>query len=181
MRLCFGSGSGSGATPGFAAPHEASPGGPPCHLAVARLFLTAGLVYENPTAHNVFNTAEERSQELHDVVSFGRTRSDGSNGSDSGEHDPLVKPEAFQEPPADLEQNLKQHLLSIGETVSGEQKRFCSSGSGEDLKNLIDSCHQRTFTHLHGLLQKIQSSENCFLLLTWVKEVYLRSVSIDSH
>lgn len=151
----------------------------PLYLAVARLFLTAGLVYENPPAHNLFNAAEvEHSQELHNVLSFSRTCCGGSSGSepDSLEHEPLLKPQDFPEPPPDLHQHLKQHLVSLGEIVSAELERFCHSGSEENLKKLIDSCHQRTFTHLHGLLQNIQSSENCFLLLTWVKQTYPRLV-----
>uniref|UniRef100_A0A2I4CC20 Uncharacterized protein si:dkey-196h17.9 n=1 Tax=Austrofundulus limnaeus TaxID=52670 RepID=A0A2I4CC20_AUSLI len=140
--------------------------------------LQEGLVHENPAAHDLFNTAEvERSQELHNVLSFSRTRSDGSSGSesDSWEHMPLLKPQDFPKPPADLDQdqNLKKHLVSLWGIVSAELERFCHSGSGEDLKNMIDSCHQRTFIHLHGLLQKIRSSENCFVLLTWVKQTYL--------
>lgn len=133
---------------------------------------------------NVFITAEEEgsrcSRELHNVLSRSfRARADGSGGPersepDSGQRQQTFEPQDFPEPPADLDQHLEQHLVTVGETVSAVLERFCLSESGENLKNRVDSCHRWTFDHLHNLLKDAGSSKSCFLLMSWVLQTFPR-------
>ncbi|XP_024859891.1 uncharacterized protein si:dkey-196h17.9 isoform X1 [Kryptolebias marmoratus] len=134
--------------------------------------LQDGQVYDNPVAHNVFNTAEEeRSQELLHVVSssFSRACRDGSGLPEGPESDSEQRLEAqdFPEPPANLDQDLREHLEAVGDVVSAELDRSCSSASRENLKN-------RLFAQLHDLLQNIGSSKSCFLLMKWTSQMFLR-------
>ncbi|XP_044022205.1 uncharacterized protein si:dkey-196h17.9 [Siniperca chuatsi] len=80
----------------------------------------------------------------------------------------------FPKPPADLNQNLQQHLSDVQETVCNELVRLGPLLKSVGLMGcLIDCYHRQTFDHLNYLLQNISSFQNSFVLVKWVLHGYL--------
>ncbi|CAK6980989.1 exocyst complex component 3-like [Scomber scombrus] len=80
----------------------------------------------------------------------------------------------FPKPPAELERNLQQHLLELETVVQNELARLASRITCKELMGcLLDCYHHQIIDHLHGLLQKISTSNNSFVLLNWVRQTYL--------
>nr|XP_046269279.1 exocyst complex component 3 [Scatophagus argus] len=80
----------------------------------------------------------------------------------------------FPELPADLDQNLQQHLSNM-------QERMCNTlvKMGPLLERfglmgcLLDCYHRQTFDHLSDLLMNIQFSKNYLVVMKWVLQSYL--------
>lgn len=79
----------------------------------------------------------------------------------------------FPKPPANLEQNLLQHLMNVQNSVLRELLRL-GPLMDELLAGLVECYHRQTFDHLHALLQNISSTQNYFVLINWVMKNYLR-------
>lgn len=81
----------------------------------------------------------------------------------------------FPEPPADLDQNLQQHLFKVQEAVCNELVRLGPLFETMGLMDCLFDCyHRHTFHHLNDLLQKVHSSQNCLVLMKWVLQTYPR-------
>ncbi|XP_026194910.1 exocyst complex component 3-like [Anabas testudineus] len=80
----------------------------------------------------------------------------------------------FPKPPADLDQNLQQHLMNVQNTVLSELTRLSPYLEPRGLMGcLIDSYHHQTWDHLQRLLQDTSSSQNSFVLIKWGLKTYL--------
>lgn len=85
----------------------------------------------------------------------------------------------FPKPPADLDQNLQQHLMNVQNTVLSELTRLSPYLEPRGLMGcLIDSYHHQTWDHLQRLLQDTSSSQNSFVLIKWGLKTYLRYLSV---
>lgn len=88
--------------------------------------------------------------------------------------------EHFPNPPADLDQNLQQHLMNVQNAVSSELIRLGPALESMGLMEyLIYSYHCQTFNHLDSLLQNTSSFKNSFVLLNWALKTYLRYLSVN--
>ncbi|XP_031136310.1 tumor necrosis factor alpha-induced protein 2 isoform X3 [Sander lucioperca] len=86
----------------------------------------------------------------------------------------------FPKPPVDVDQNLPQHLLNVQETVHKELVKLGPLLKPMGLMEcLIESYHRQTFEHLDDLLNKINSSKNCFALMMWLRDTYLSQEPCD--
>lgn len=86
----------------------------------------------------------------------------------------------FPKPPADVNQNLQQHLLNVQNSVLKELKRLGPRLESNGLAGCLIECyHQQTFNHLSGLLQNTSSSQNSLVLMKWVLHTYLRYLSVN--
>ncbi|XP_028251523.1 uncharacterized protein LOC114427578 [Parambassis ranga] len=114
--------------------------------------------YDNPwAAQNTFNTAKKHPWRDDDTANpFLPEPGD--------DHSQKAAPLCFPQPPADLDQNLQQHLDNVEETVLAELVR---------LRPLPAAFHRQMFDHLHGLLLHISSSKNSLLLMRWVLHTYV--------
>lgn len=84
-------------------------------------------------------------------------------------------------PPADLNQNLQQHLFNVQVSVCKELVRLGPLLERMGLMGCLIECyHQQTFGHLSVLLQNICSSQNILLLMKWVQRTFLRYLSVSS-
>ncbi|XP_070777017.1 exocyst complex component 3 [Enoplosus armatus] len=143
--------------------------------------------YNNPSAQNRYNThkeqtEEEITQELAELLGLlpdANTSEDGSCCSMRPEFKSqnLIQrsvAQHFPKPPADLDQNLQEHLSNVQETVHKELVKLDPLLTARGLMgDLIDCYHRQTFDHLDDLLQNISSSQNSFVLMNWVLHTYL--------
>lgn len=85
----------------------------------------------------------------------------------------------FPKPPADLDQNLRQHLMNVQNVVLGGLTKLGPLLEPVGLMgDLFDIYHRQTCDHLHSLLQHISSSQNFFVLMNWGLKTYLRYLCI---
>lgn len=83
--------------------------------------------------------------------------------------------ENFPKPPANLKQDLQQHLSDIQEVVLRQLLRVYPLLSGLGLMGYLIGCyHLKIFSHLDRLLQDSRSTQNVLVLLNWVLQTYLR-------
>lgn len=123
--------------------------------------------YDNPQAQNTFNIAKNNPWRAEDTAKPFLPEP----GHD---HSQNVTPQCFPrfpQPPADLDQNLQQHLDSVKETVLARLGR---------LRPLPAAYHRQMFDYLHSLLPQISSSKNSLLLMRWVLHTYVRYVSASA-
>ncbi|XP_076605527.1 uncharacterized protein LOC143332133 [Chaetodon auriga] len=86
----------------------------------------------------------------------------------------------FPKPPADLDQNLQQHLISVQETVRHELVKLAPQLGRLGLMGCLINCyHRQTFDHLNDLLQNTHSSKNSLVLMKWVIHTYLSQELLD--
>lgn len=81
------------------------------------------------------------------------------------------------EPPADVEQNLQEHLMNLKNSVLSELLRLSPQLEPLLMGCLVDWYHGQTCAYLHLLLQNICSPINCLALLQWGLKTYLRYLS----
>lgn len=83
--------------------------------------------------------------------------------------------ENFPKPPANLEQDLQQHLLDVQEKVTKQLLRVEPLLSHLGLMGHLIGCyHRKIFSHLDRLLQDSRSTQNVLVLLHWVLHIYFR-------
>lgn len=156
-------------------------------------------VYDNPLAQNVLmeehcqGGPEITFQVLAQLLCVANTCKDGgpccsvSPGTNSVVQNAtavhLIQrsvSQHFPKPPADVNQNLQQHLLNVQKTVLKELKRLGPRLESSGLAGCLIECyHHHTFDHLSGLLQNTSSSQNCLVLMKWVLQTYLRYLSVN--
>ncbi|XP_041827190.1 uncharacterized protein si:dkey-196h17.9 [Melanotaenia boesemani] len=135
-----------------------------------------GHSYDNPMANNVFN--QEHFQRLYSTCGDGYVCPVQPNSEQENSKQDIsclntrVVSDSFPKSPAELDQNLKQHLLDLS-AFSKKLQRIDPQFSGEMKGYLINRCHHQMFAHLHNLLQNISWSTNCLVLMNWVSDIYL--------
>lgn len=89
----------------------------------------------------------------------------------------LIKKHVSQnlpEPPADLEQNLQEHLENMQNTVLNELTKLSPLLDEHLMGHVIDCYHRHIFEHLNSLTNNMSSSQNSFVLMNWGLKTYLR-------
>ncbi|XP_035530499.1 exocyst complex component 3 [Morone saxatilis] len=127
--------------------------------------------YNNPSTQNTFNThwQNEVPPDASEDESCFSVRPETSSGQQNLEH-LMQRSVSFPKPPADLNQNLQQHLVNVQEAVRNELVNLGHTGQ---MGYLIDCYHQQTFNHLSDLLQSVHSFQNTLVLMKWVLHTYL--------
>ncbi|XP_055361876.1 exocyst complex component 3-like protein [Betta splendens] len=84
------------------------------------------------------------------------------------------EPMHLPEPPADLDQDLQQHLSHLQEAVCNELIRLAHALEARGLMGQqVNFNHCQIFNHLDCLLLKVSSFKNCFILMNWGLKTYL--------
>ncbi|XP_051241204.1 exocyst complex component 3-like [Dicentrarchus labrax] len=147
----------------------------------------------NPSTQNTFNTHEEQRlqsevqllpeitrHELAELLGVATDDSeDGSCFSGQQNLEQLMQrsvSQNFPKPPADLNQNLQQHLVNVLEAVRNDLVKLgpLLQTMGH-MEYLIDCYHLQAFDHLSDLLQSVHSFQNTLVLMKWVLHTYLSS------
>ncbi|XP_074517823.1 uncharacterized protein LOC141784040 [Sebastes fasciatus] len=148
----------------------------------------AGTRCDNPSTHNRLSEQQSEDQitpqelaELLDVADANNTSEDGSEPNTEQQHIVRIMQrsvcEHFPKLPADVDQNLRQHLLEVQETV---HNRLVRLGPLLQSMGLIECYHRQTFDHLDVLLQNVSSPQNSLLLMKWVLHTYLSQELLGS-
>ncbi|XP_051241231.1 exocyst complex component 3 isoform X2 [Dicentrarchus labrax] len=129
--------------------------------------------YNNPSTQNTFNThcQSEVPPDASEDESCFSVRPETSSGQQNLEH-LMQRSVSFPKPPADLNQNLQQHLVNVQEAVRNDLVKLGPTGQ---MGHLIDCYHHQTFDHLSDLLQSVHSFQNTLALMKWVLHTYLSS------
>lgn len=128
------------------------------------------------------NQAETRKPPAQDTLISHGVQSDTDTQilqlTKSPEDGPRIIQEMAQnlpKPPAVLDGNLPQYLLTLQETVSNDLKRLGPHLKGLGLmETLVECYHSQIFKLLDDLLQKINDTHSLFILMNWVLHSYLR-------
>lgn len=151
--------------------------------------------------HNTFNTYKELNLEHHldgmlqELAELLRVLPGAASGSsvdgccpkppesDSEQHkkpcvDHLIQISVsmhLPKPPADLDQDLQEHLCVLQKAVCNELLRLGPALEAKGLMGQLINCyHCQIFNHLDILLLKVKSFKSCFALMIWGLKTYLR-------
>ncbi|XP_026174839.1 exocyst complex component 3-like protein 4 [Mastacembelus armatus] len=156
--------------------------------------------YNGPMAPGIFSLEEEKCPQpqvisLQDLAEILQVAPDAVSCSSSDNEEQvclIVPPEPtqknrkqvvhlmqisamqhFPKPPADLNQNLMEHLEEMHKAMFNELVRLGPLLDSLGLTECLIECyHCQMFTHLDNLLPNISSAQNFFLLMDWVQKVY---------
>ncbi|KAK2826757.1 hypothetical protein Q5P01_020971 [Channa striata] len=135
------------------------------------------------TTFSSFNIQEERPAQRKDKITLQQltelleVEPDAISSNADQTNKGLVQKSVrrhLPKPPADLDQNLQQHLLDLQNTVLSELVRLSPRLEPEGLMGCVIECyHRQTWEHLHFLLQNVSSCKSYFALLFWGLKTYL--------